>query len=243
MFDYRLGLMTGIDLPIPECQIHIHQPTLKEISYLGEQDFFIGIQCLCVQKNTVVQDKNVLSQVNNFQIFMTVMSEKETADKKEKVQGVLTLLFPKYKVFMTPRSITFIDGDNNSHMVDENNFEALQQIISQICCLSNSDQNVFNPGNAQAQAIAEKLMKARKRVAEQKASEAGQGSTLAQYISALTVGLGSMSLQQCLQLTIYQLQDLMERFSLYINWDLDMKSRLAGGKPDKPAENWMKNIH
>jgi hypothetical protein len=96
---------------------------------------------------------------------MTVMSEKETSDKKEKVQGVLALLFPKYKVLFTPRSLVFSDADGNSVMIDENNFEVLQNIISQICCLSNSDQSSFNPANAQAKAIAEKLMKARQKVA------------------------------------------------------------------------------
>ena len=35
--DYRLALMTGIDIPIPECQLVIHQPSLKEISFIGEK--------------------------------------------------------------------------------------------------------------------------------------------------------------------------------------------------------------
>ena len=43
MFDHRLALMTGVDIPIPELQVTIHQPTIKEISMIGEQDFFIGI--------------------------------------------------------------------------------------------------------------------------------------------------------------------------------------------------------
>jgi len=30
---------------------------------------------------------------------------------------------------------------------------------------------------------------------------------------------------------------------LWLNWDLDIKSRLAGGKPDEHPDNWMKNIH
>jgi hypothetical protein len=42
MFDYRLAMMCGTDLPVPECQIVIHQPKIKEIALLGEQDFFIG---------------------------------------------------------------------------------------------------------------------------------------------------------------------------------------------------------
>ena len=40
--DYRLALMCGNDIPIPECQLIVHQPSIKEISYIGEKDFFAG---------------------------------------------------------------------------------------------------------------------------------------------------------------------------------------------------------
>ena len=40
--DIRLAMMTGADLPVPECQLVIHQPRIEEIAYLGEEDFFIG---------------------------------------------------------------------------------------------------------------------------------------------------------------------------------------------------------
>jgi len=52
-----------------------------------------------------------------------------------------------------------------------------------------------------------------------------------------------MSLQDCEELTMYQLFDLVERYMLYVNWDLDIRSRLAGAKSEKQPENWMKNIH
>ena len=83
-------------------------------------------------------------------------------------------------------------------------------------------------------------MRARERVAAQ---NGGAGSIFSQYLSVLTVGLNSMSLKDCQNLTMYQLFDLVERYMLYTNWDLDVKSRLAGDKPDKQPDNWMKNIH
>ena len=87
-------------------------------------------------------------------------------------------------------------------------------------------------------------MRARQRVAEQKMQgEGGGGSMFNQYLSILTFATGSMGLKDLCELTMYQMYDLIERYSLYLNWDLDIRSRLAGGKPDKPAENWMKNIH
>ena len=240
--DTRLSLMCGTDYPVPECQLVIHQPQIKEIAYIGEQDFFTGVQCLCLNKSMFVKDETDLSNVNNFQIFMTVMSEKEAADKKAAVQQVCTLFFPKYKVMFTPRSV-LISGEGQTMQIDESNFEYLQAALSNICCMKTGpmDQTTFNPGNAKAREIAEKLMRGRQRVAAQK----GQSNTsiFSQYLSILTVGLGSMSLQDMMNLTIFQLYDLVERYMLYINWDMDVRCRLAGGKPENQPDNWMKNIH
>ena len=234
--------MCGTHIPVPECQLIIHQPRIKEIALIGEADFFSGIQCLCLNKSMFVKDESLLSDTTNFQIFMTIMSEKEAADKKFAVQQVCTLLFPKYKVSFTPRSV-LITGGEAPIMIDETNFEFLQEVLTDICCLKTGpmDQQAFNPADAKAREIAEKLMRGRQRVAAQK----GQSnvSIFSQYLSTITVGLGSMSLQNAMDLTMFQLYDLVERYMLYINWDMDVRCRLAGGKPENTPDNWMKNIH
>ena len=239
--DIRLALMCGTDIPMPEYQLSIHQPKIKEIALIGETDFFTGIQCLCLNKSMFV-DKSHLETTTNFQIFMTVMSEKEAADKKIAVQQVCTLLFPSMKASFTPRSMMLI-GDGRTVTIDESNFEALQQIISTICCSKTGpmDQQAFNPANDAAKEIAEKLMRGRQRVAAQKGTS--NASIFSQYLSTLTIGVGSLSLSEAMNLTMYQLYDLVERYMLYLNWDIDIRSRLAGAKPESPTENWMKNIH
>ena len=241
-YDLGLALMTGTDIPIPECQITVHQPTIKEIALIGEENFLTGSQILCVNKSMVVQDETLLSNTNNFQIFMTIIQEKEIADKKKSVQMLFSILFPQYKVTMTPNSLLFVQGEQII-TVDEQNFEILQDVLQNIFCMNSNNMNnySFNPGNKRAQEIAAKLMKARQRIAKQKSEN--NGSIFAKYLSILTIGLGSMSLQDCTNLTMYQLFDLVERYMLYVNWDLDIKSRLAGGKPDKPVDNWMKDLH
>lgn len=240
--DTRLALMCGIDYPVPECQLTIHQPRIKEIALIGENNFFTGIQCLCLNKTMFIKDESLLSNTNNFQIFMTVMAEKEAIDKKIAVQQVCALLFPNDKVLFTPRSINIVKQDN-SILIDETNFEYLQQAISTICCLKTGpmDQQAFNPADKKAQEIAEKLMRGRQRVAAQKGES--NVSVFSQYLSILTVGLHSMSLYDMTELTMYQLYDLVERYMLYVNWDMDVRCRLAGGKPDSQPDNWMKNIH
>ena len=242
MADIRLALMCGTDIPIPEIQATIHQPKIKEIALMGEADFFVAIQCLNVNKDLLRQDKILLQDTNNFQIFMTIMLEKETRDKKLATQSLLQLLFPGHTVMFTPRSI-LLQGKESSQMIDENNFEAFQEILKQIFCVSNKNnqQAGFNPANEKAKEIAEKLMRGRQRVAELNGS--ANASIFSQYLSILTVGLSSMSLQELMDLTMFQLYDLVERYQLYISWDIDIRSRLAGAKPDDRPENWMKNIH
>lgn len=241
MFDYRLALMTGVDIPIPELQLTLHQPTIKEISMVGEKEFFIGIQLLCIKKEMYIADENLLAHTNNFQIFMAIMAEQQMADKKSCVMQILSLILPCYTITFTPRSM-LLNKDGVSVMIDEGNFEALQQVLSQQFCLKGSDQEQFNPQSAKAREIAQKLMRARSRVAQLKAEE-NSGSMLGQYISILTVGLGSMTVADCMSLTMYQLYDLVERYSLYVNWDLDIRAKLAGSTDNKPVDNWMKQIH
>lgn len=242
MSDIRLALMCGTDIPVPEFQTSLHQPTIQEISYIGETDYFIGAQCLCLNKNMFVQDNSLLESTTNFQIFMTIMAEQETKEKKQSVIQVFQLLFPGYQIIFTPRTILFQNGEKQ-FMVDENNFDILQEYCKEVFCFKSGkmDQGTFNPGDKKAKEIAEKLMRGRQRVAEQKG--ATNHSVLSQYLSILTVGLNSMTLKDVMQLTMYQMYDLIERYSLYMNWDIDIRSRLAGAKPDQQPDDWMKNIH
>ena len=241
--DTRLALMTGCDYPIPECQLTLHQPTIKEIGLIGENDFFTGSQCLSIYKSMfVTEDKSALDDINNFQIFMTVMRDKESMEKKHSVLQVLTLFFPKYdKVLFTPQSLLFQSKEGNV-VIDENNFDFLQTAIREVTCSKSGpmDQQAFNPANDKAREIAEKLMRGRQRVAAQNGS--ANTSIFSLYLSILSVGL-PMPVTDLVNCTMFQLYDLMERYSLYMNWDLDVRTRLAGGKPDSQPDNWMKNIH
>ena len=230
--DLSLALATGIDIPIPECQLVVHQPTIKEIGAVGEKEFFTAIQCLCISNQ---MDRTDLEGVSNFQIFMTIMSDKGSSDKKNMVINTLYLLFPKYHISITPRALLF-NLENENIIIDENNFSSFQEVLRQISCLNGSKGDQFNPGNAAAAEIARKLERGRQRVAAQKQGAGNNASVFSQYLSILSVGL-HMSLQDLSNLTVYQFYDLIDRYTLYINWDLDLRQRLAGGTPDSKPDN------
>ncbi len=244
--DTRLGLMAGIDIPVPELQIAIHQPTVREISYIGEEGFFIAVQFLCLDKKDFVKDESLLGSVNNFQIFMAALQNDSTKDTKNHIINLFTLLFPKFKTIFTPQSLILNNLEKNRLVtIDENTFEILQAVIRAVFCLDTEFMGggsaAFNPLGKKAEEIAEKLKRGRQRVAAQKGET--QGSVLGRYVSILTVGLNSMSLNDCLDLTLYQLFDLVERYQLFTSWDIDIRARLAGGGSDEKPEDWMKNLH
>ena len=126
--DIRLALMSGIDIPIPECQLTCTPPKIREIAFLGEQTFFSGLQYLCIKKEQLNQDKSIPSETTNFQIFKMVMDSKEAADKKINVQQVLTLCFPKYKVMFTPRALVFNLDKSNTQIVFRNKNTLLKNV-------------------------------------------------------------------------------------------------------------------
>lgn len=239
--DYRLAMETGIDIAVPTCQLIIHQPSIKEIGFIGEEDFFIALQTVTINKTMVLEDKDALDEVSNFQVFMTVMNDKSTADKKQKVSSFFQLLNIG-KALFTPQSLILTGNNNETHIIDETNFDDFQDALRMIFCANTGpmDQQAFNPANAKAKEIADKLMRGRQRVAAQKGSSTS--STFSRYLSILTIGL-HIPLTELIKCTMYQLYDLVERYMLYINWDLDVRTRLAGGKPDSHPDDWMKGIH
>ena len=245
----KLQLMTGVDVPVPELEIAIHQPTILEISYIGELEYFQAMQLLCFDKNTIIaanpKGTSNLLAMNNFEIFMTLIGGPDGLEKQNQILSVLSILFPKYTVQFLPRGLFFNNAtEKKSFTLDERNFDSLRVVLNEVSGMKNAtggQNGTFNPVGQKSAEIAAKLMKGRQRAAQQK--EGSSQGVLARYVSILTIGLNSMSLNDCLNLTVYQLYDLIERYGLWVGWDLDIRSRLAGGKPDSKPDDWMKDIH
>lgn len=242
--DYRLALMTGVDIPLPAIQTSVHQPTLEEVSYIGEREFFLGIQTLCLNKSLYIKDENLSQTTTNFQVFMMVIHDSHNIELKQATQSLLTLLFPVYKIGITPQSIILMNQEQGNKIIDETNFEEIQEVFRDILCVKSNlsgAHTTFNPQGKKAQEIAEKLMRGRQRVAAQKGDL--NDSMLSRYLSILAIGLQSTSLQDLIKLTLFQIYDLLERYHLYTDWDITIRARLAGASGEHKPEDWMKNIH
>ena len=237
-----LLLLSGNDIPFRMGRCSIHQPTISEISYIGEEAFQIGSRFLLFNKdNLQMQDKTGLEDQSNFHIFMSVMNSTESAKHKTDAMMVLTLMFPNAKVKIDKDKI-LLQLENFESSVNEYNFDEFQNIIRQMFCLNNMNgDSQYNPADALASKIAEKFKKRQQQLANKK-EEKQKVNIFSQYISILAVGL-QKDINELMQYTVYQLFDEFERFRKKQDFDVYVQAKMAGAKDIEEVENWMEDIH
>lgn len=244
-----LTLISGIDVPIPEIGVNIHQPTIREIAYIGEKSFYEAAQTIIIQKedfingleNITQEDKTALSQMSNFEIFLKLIEANPLSSTK--VQMLLSLLFPDFNSSIEERFIFLVNPKEQKNiLINDNNFEILQEVITTILCLqSGNTKEEFNPQGDRAREIAEKIKRGRERAARLKGEKRQQSNFLSKYISGLGIGTNTLNIHNVLDLTLYQLLNQLERYGLYTQYNISIQAKMAGAK-DVEDVDWLKDI-
>lgn len=239
-----LLLLSGNDIPFVPAQITIHQPTIKEIAYLGEEAFFTGCQLLNFSKNILSEEDKVnLEERTNFDILIAILREQNAVMQKNRncVNMVLALIFPEYEISFEKDCIK-LKKENEEHKIDNSNYEEFKSVISSVFSFGNSKDSKpdFNPSGDLAKKIADKLKKRHQKLAETKPSQ--KIDILSRYVSILTVGQ-QKDMNALLNYTTYQLFDEFKRYELKMGHDIYVQAKMAGAKDLKEVEDWMQDIH
>ena len=242
-----LLLLSGNDIPYEAAQLTLHQPTIKEIGYIGEETFYTGCEFLRFNKDNLgPEDRERLINYSDFEILMSLMREKDPVIMKNRVcvELVMTLIFPHLHFSMKDMEMIFEDKDNQLVMkINKDNYEGFLKVIIAMFCLKGDGENGtdFNPSGDLARRIANKLKDRHKKLAEAK-PETAKISILSRYISILTVG-EKKDMNELLNYTIYQLFDEFKRYELKTAYDMYIQAKMAGAKDLKEVEDWMQDIH
>lgn len=243
----ELLLLSKNDIPFIPAQISIHQPTLKEIAYIGEEAFYSGCEMLQFSKDNLKEEDRInLEQYTNFDILMSMINMKDISIQKNKtcMLMVLSLIFPEYRITFNKHAIVLSKGEKDNleeHILDNSNFEQFKEIVVQMFCLNfGQEDSDYNPGGALSKKIAEKLKQRKNKLMEQKGDQ--KISILSRYMSILAVGQ-QKDMNDYLNYSVYQLFEEFTRYELKINYDLYFQAKLAGAQDLKEAEDWMKDIH
>lgn len=247
MDSLSLSLQTGApDIIIQNSDLILHQPTVREISYIGEYNFFTGCELFKFSKKSLTeQDKERLENLTDFDIIMSIINDTSDEGSRSSTQdaiSVLSLLFPSCNINFEKDKILIQDenGERN-FVINNNNFELFKKCLIEMFCLKTAMHEEYNPAGALSKKIADKIKRGKNKVAAEKKPEEQKFSILGRYISILAVGekKDKNSLQNY---TIYQLYDEFHRFQLKEKSDIVTKARLAGQTKINDPEDWMKEL-
>ena len=239
-----LLLLSGNDIPFPEAQVTIHQPTLKEIAYIGEEAFFTGCGFLDFSKNLLsFEDRTRLTQYDDFDIFMSIIIKPDKSTKRtiENAFLVLSLIFPLY-TFEVRVDALVLKNNEEEHYINKTNFAKFKQILSSMFGLKlGGDSETYNPEGDMATKIAEKFKQRHEKLMKLAKEEMGDGkriSILNRYASILAVGT-QKNLPDLMSYTVWQIFDEFQRFQLKMQWDAYIQARMAGAQNLDEVDNWM----
>ena len=241
--DNELLLLSGNDIPFIEAQVTIHQTTIKEIAYIGEEAFFTGCELINFSKNILPeQDKVNLEDKTNFDILIAILRERNAVMQRNRncVEMVLALIFPWYTINITSDAIV-LEKEEERHLINNDNFETFKTIFNMMFSFSKDESRDYNPSGEVAKRIAEKLKQRHQKLAELKEGKK-KIDILSRYVSILAVG-EHKDMNSLLNLSVYQLFDEFERFKLKMSYDIYLQAKMAGAKDLKEVEDWMKDIH
>lgn len=247
----KLLLDTKVDIPYQAAQITIHQPSIKEIGYITENVFLVGLNALCKNYQNL-QDNLGLSELSNFEILMNIMREKSEKNMQiaEAVFHVLFLIFPHYNVNFTPSAIILqeeIEGQKQTHLIDKDNFDGFANILYDMFCLADGEgyqTEDYNPAGDRARALVEQFREKHKYLAELNKERGNPSlkSVYGRYINILAVG-ERKDKNELSEYSIYQLTEEFKRFQLKETFDYTFRAKLAGATKIKDAKDWMGDIH
>lgn len=253
---HKSYLDTKADIPFTAAQLIIYQPSIVEITMMGEPQFFVAVNSLTKDyKSLNLQDNFDLDSYTNFDILMSIMREKTDNSRYIllSIIQLLDLIFPRYKISFTPRSFIFQEKERNENeppqtlAIDSNNFEEFSNIIYDmfgLAALMSETETDYNPQGDRARAIVEKFKKRQELLAKQRkqrGEDTELNSVFGRYINILAIGEKKNKNELC-QYSVYQLIEEFKRFQLKETFDYTFQARMAGAQNVKDAKDWMQDI-
>ena len=237
--------LSGQDVPVSECNIIIHQPTIKQIVMFKETAFIGAMQLFAKIEDNIAKLRELhesLEQFTDFQLLMALLNQDD--EVKQNVNSFFELIFPQYTVEIRESDISFYYNEQRVGMINPYNYNVFCDTINKLFGLP-TDNNKYSPINAKAKELAEKFKKRAEILAKQKGKANDSPSLFGSYVSILSVGM-NMDINILLNYTPFQLYDTFDRYWKKVNSDFYQRvstmPMMDTSKMEEPA-SWTDNLY
>ena len=237
--------LSGQDVPIVECNIIVHQPTIKQIVMFKETDFIAAMQLFSQIDEHIIKlrELNPLTeQFTDFQLLMAMLNQDDKI--KKSVSNFFELIFPQYIVEIRNSDICFYHNEQRVGMINPYNYKVFCDTIDKLFGLP-TDKKKYNPANKKAEELVNKFKKRAEILAKQKGKSDDSPSLFGSYISILSVGM-NMDINIFLNYTPFQLYDTFDRYWKKVHSDFYQRvstmPMMDVSKMEEP-DSWIDNLY
>lgn len=235
--------LSGQDVPVLECNIAIHQPTIKQIVAFKETTFISAMQLFSQVDDNIAklrEANNMTEQFTDFQLLMAMLNQDDKI--KQNVNDFFELIFPTYIIEIRNDEICFYKNEQRVGMINLYNYKIFCDIINKLFGLP-TDKKKYNPGNKKAEELAKKF-KERAEILSKKNKE-GSPSLFGSYVSILSVGM-NIDINILFEYTPFQLYDTFNRYWKKVNNDFYQRvstmPMMDTSKMEEP-DSWTNNLY
>lgn len=246
----QVGLyLSGAPIPIPDCNIILTQPKVRDVVMFGEDEFLVITNILAHPENLTKEVREGNSQleiISDFQLLMMILKNEPLI--KSSVDKLFELIFPDYEIKFDDSSILFLIEEEEGKKkpcgrITPFNFEFLSNIINDLFEPQNEQDKDYNPVNQKAAEIAAKIKRGREKVAHQR--DEGAHSLFGRYTSILAIGM-QMDVNIFYNYTPFQLYDAFNRYFAKVSSDFYSKVATTPlmdvSKMEEPDE-WFRTLY
>ena len=236
-------LMSGAPIYVPDLQLYIHQPRLYQIAEMGEENFFSFLSYFKINKSLI--EKNIkdpmqsaiISNMNEYELILLLIEEQPEIEAGMSV--ILKLIIKDLKTIRFNPGFLFLNTESgHQYIINNESFLVIKDIIYQIFSLENSGDE-YNPLDGAAEKIADKLRERKRKLQESQGKK--DQSILSDFVSILVVGLHCLNLNNILNLTVYQIFNIMKRFGMYSQYNIQVQALMQGAE-DVELVDWLQTL-
>lgn len=215
----------------------IYSPTLGEIAQIGAQTFYNYISLLTISKKELEKENSEISEIM-YLIATSLLNQ----DFFQLIQQAF-LFFIKEKITMIPEIACIQIGElEEQRLLTAENFSEFQTYIKAVCALGKQEGKETSD-NAYVRSIQEKIRKGQAIVASLKAEKDNDDPELVDLISAFLANSTEVNIENIWNMCYYTFQTQFRRMQMIEEYDLNIRSALAGAKiPKEKMKHWIRKI-
>lgn len=259
--DLEMKLLAGLSIEVEQVG-KLYPIKLKEIAEIGESIYnqYLSALCFEIDQLAIEEEKKQELKDQNITSFLFILSQ----CIYDKSGSFLNLVLKSLKFFLkseivlsselqgfwigTEEDLKSYLENKEENVIQEikvltnENYEKFKEVLMLQSGLKTTDE-IYNPSNAKAKQIIEKMQQARKELA--KAKSGGDSISLSDLVSSLIVYNKNISFQDVWELSFYQFNNYFKRMQMVMDYEINLQSLLHGADSKKveliPFISKMKN--